>query len=182
MISAVGTLLAVCRVHQLLPDAGVFGVTAIDKRPVEGAVRVRPFGVRGDVQADRADHGGRDKALYAYAQEAADRWAAELGREVPPGLFGENLRTAGVDVDGAEVGALDGAWMLVGMAPFSGIDVGLNRGGPVHWDLYERHGSFRYTGTLHHATGDWNAPVLILSALLVLQLVVALPAGRDTRV
>jgi len=104
MISAVGTLLAVCRVHQLLPDAGVFGVTAIDKRPVEGAVRVRPFGVRGDVQADRADHGGRDKALYAYAQEAADRWAAELGREVPPGLFGENLRTAGVDVDGAEVG------------------------------------------------------------------------------
>lgn len=37
-------------------------------------------------------------------------------------------------------------------------------------------------GTLHHATGDWNAPVLILSTLLVLQLVVALPAGRDTRV
>ena len=99
-----GTLLAVCRVHQLLPDAGVFGVTAIDKRPVGGPVRVRPFGVWGDVQADRADHGGRDKALYAYAQEAADRWAAELEREVPPGMFGENLRTSGVDVDGAEVG------------------------------------------------------------------------------
>mgnify|MGYP004521000351 CR=1 FL=1 len=99
-----GTLLAVCRVHQLLPDDGVFGVTAIDKRAVEGPVRVRSFGVRGDVQADRADHGGRDKALYAYAQEAADRWAAELGREVPPGLFGENLRTSGVDVDGAEIG------------------------------------------------------------------------------
>ncbi|WP_206691063.1 MOSC domain-containing protein [Quadrisphaera sp. INWT6] len=99
-----GTLLAVCRVHQLLPDPGVFGVTAIDKRPVGGPVRVRPFGVWGDVQADRADHGGRDKALYAYAQEAADRWAAELEREVPPGTFGENLRTSGVDVDGAEVG------------------------------------------------------------------------------
>lgn len=99
-----GTLLAVCRVHQLLPDEGVFGVTAIDKRPVAGPVRVRELGVYADVQADRADHGGRDKALYAYAQEAADRWAAELEREVPPGLFGENLRTAGVDVDGAEVG------------------------------------------------------------------------------
>jgi arylsulfatase len=54
--------------------------------------------------------------------------------------------------DGTEVGALTEAWMLVGMAPFSGIDVGLNRGGPVHWDLYRRHGSFPYSGTLHHAT------------------------------
>lgn len=99
-----GTLIAVCRVHQLLPDAGTVGVTAIDKRPVEGPVRVRALGAHGDVQADRYDHGGRDKALYAYAQEAADRWVAELQRDVPPGLFGENLRTAGVDVDGAEVG------------------------------------------------------------------------------
>lgn len=55
-------------------------------------------------------------------------------------------------VDDREVGALPGVWMLVGMAPFSGIDVGLNRAGPVHWDLYERHGSFGYTGKLHHAT------------------------------
>ncbi|MGQ7296862.1 MOSC domain-containing protein [Quadrisphaera sp. KR29] len=99
-----GTLLAVCRVHQLLPDDGTVGVTAIDKRPVQGPVKVLALGAHGDVQADRYDHGGRDKALYAYAQEAADRWATELGREVPPGLFGENLRTAGVDVDGAEVG------------------------------------------------------------------------------
>lgn len=99
-----GTLIAVCRVHQLLPDAGTVGVTAIDKRPVDGAVKVRALGAYGDVQADRYDHGGRDKALYAYAQESADRWAAELERDLPPGLFGENLRTSGLDVDGAEVG------------------------------------------------------------------------------
>ncbi|PWJ54026.1 MOSC domain-containing protein YiiM [Quadrisphaera granulorum] len=80
------------------------GVTAIDKRPVVGPVRVKALGAYGDVQTDREHHGGRDKALYAYAQEAADRWAAELAREVPPGLFGENLRTSGVDVDGAEIG------------------------------------------------------------------------------
>ena len=42
--------------------------------------------------------------------------------------------------------------MLVGMAPFSGIDVGLNRGGPVHWELYERHRCFPYTGGLRSAT------------------------------
>lgn len=97
-------VLAVCRVHALHPDPGTVGVTAIDKRPVDGPVRVRALGLYGDVQADRADHGGPDKAVYAYAQEAADRWAAELGRDVVPGLFGENLRTRGLDVDGAEIG------------------------------------------------------------------------------
>jgi arylsulfatase len=42
--------------------------------------------------------------------------------------------------------------MLIGMAPFSGIDVGVNRGGPVHWGVYQRHGSFRYTGDLRSVT------------------------------
>ena len=42
--------------------------------------------------------------------------------------------------------------MLIGMAPFSGIDVGINRGGPVHWDVYERHRSFPYTGDLRSVT------------------------------
>ncbi|MGH3499589.1 MAG: MOSC domain-containing protein, partial [Nocardioidaceae bacterium] len=49
-------------------------------------------------------HGGRDKAVYAYAEEDADWWGDELGREVPAGLFGENLRTVGLDVTGARIG------------------------------------------------------------------------------
>ena len=97
-------ILAVCRVAQLLPDSGSVGVTAIDKRPVLERLRVRPLGVRGDVQADRTDHGGASKALYAYADEDAAFWAAQLGRPIPAGLFGENLRTAGLDVNGAEIG------------------------------------------------------------------------------
>jgi len=97
-------LLAVCRVYVLHPDAGTVGVTAIDKRPVEGRIKVRPFGLYADVQADRANHGGLDQAVYAYAQEDADFWSAELGREVTPGLFGENLRTRGVDVNHAVIG------------------------------------------------------------------------------
>lgn len=97
-------ILAVCRVAQLLPDSGSTGVTAIDKRPVLERLRVRPLGVRGDVQADRTHHGGASKALYAYADEDAAFWAAELGRPIPAGLFGENLRTAGLDVNGAEIG------------------------------------------------------------------------------
>lgn len=98
------TLLAVCAVHALLPDAGTFGVTAIDKRPVEGAVKIGPYGVYADVQADRKHHGGLDKALYAYAQEDARYWESELARDMPPGFFGENLRTEGIDVNVARVG------------------------------------------------------------------------------
>jgi MOSC domain-containing protein YiiM len=99
-----GELLAVCRVHGLLPVAGPVGVTAIDKRPVARRVKVRPLGVYADVQADRANHGGYDQAVYAYGQEDADFWAAELGYEVVPGLFGENLRTRGVAVSTAVIG------------------------------------------------------------------------------
>lgn len=98
------TLVAVCAVHALRPDEGAVGVTAIDKRPIAGAVAVGPYGVRGDVQASRKHHGGRDKAVYAYAQEDADFWAAELGRPLPPGFFGENLRTEGIDVNAVVVG------------------------------------------------------------------------------
>ncbi|NDL60128.1 MOSC domain-containing protein [Phytoactinopolyspora mesophila] len=95
---------AVCRVHRLMPDAGTVGITAIDKRPVEEPVRVRSLGLYSDIQADRENHGGVDQAVYAYADEDASWWAAELGRDVPPGLFGENLRTTGLPTSDAVVG------------------------------------------------------------------------------
>lgn len=97
-------LLAVCVVHQLRSDAGTVGTTAIDKRPVDGPVKVKRLGLYADVQADRQHHGGDDKALYADGQDDADFWAAELSRELPPGWFGENLRLEGIDVSGAAVG------------------------------------------------------------------------------
>ena len=99
-----GTVLAVCRVHAVLPDAGRVGSTAIDKRAVTGPVAVGPLGVAGDVQRDTSDHGGVDKAVYAYGQDAADRWVEQLGAALEPGLFGENLRVAGLDIDAAVVG------------------------------------------------------------------------------
>ncbi|MFZ8756778.1 MOSC domain-containing protein [Microbacterium sp. HMH0099] len=105
------SLLAVCAVHALRPDSGSVGVTAIDKRPLDGPVRIGPLGVRADVQASRKHHGGRDKAVYAYAQEDADFWSAELGRELPPGWFGENLRVDGLDVNAARIGEV---WRIGG--------------------------------------------------------------------
>ena len=86
------------------------GATGIDKRPVTGAVLVRPpgrggaGGLVGDAVCDTRFHGGADKAVYAYAREDLDWWSAELSRVLPCGVFGENLTTAGLDVTGAVIG------------------------------------------------------------------------------
>lgn len=100
-----GRLVAVNVVHALVPDpTGGVGRTAIDKRPAEGPVAVGRLGLVGDTVMDRAHHGGVDKALYAYAAEDQAWWAVELARELPPGVFGENLTTDGLDVTGAVIG------------------------------------------------------------------------------
>jgi MOSC domain-containing protein YiiM len=78
--------------------------TGIDKHPVSGRVAVHPLGLDGDVQVNRRHHGGEGQAVYAYAQEDADFWIAELGRELPAGRFGENLRTSGLDLRNAVLG------------------------------------------------------------------------------
>ena len=78
--------------------------TGIDKRPVNGRVAIHELGLDGDVQVNRRHHGGEGQAVYAYAQEDADFWVAELDRELPPGRFGENLRTTGLDLRNAVLG------------------------------------------------------------------------------
>lgn len=83
--------------------AGI-GRTSIDKAPVAGPVRVDEAGLNGDQVSDTRNHGGPDKAVYAFAREDLDWWAAELGREIPDGQFGENLTTSGIDVNEAEIG------------------------------------------------------------------------------
>jgi len=100
----VPSVLAVCVVSALRPDGGSVGVTAIDKRPVEGPVRVGAYGLYADVQADRERHGGLDQAVYVYGEEDAQWWAREVGNDFPPGVFGENLRVEGLDVNASRIG------------------------------------------------------------------------------
>jgi arylsulfatase A-like enzyme len=57
-----------------------------------------------------------------------------------------------VAIDGLQVGSLTGVAMLLGLAPFEGIDVGIDRRSPVHWGIYERYGAFPYSGRLHSVT------------------------------
>ncbi len=79
-------------------------VSAIWKAPVAGRVAARGVNLEGDDQADRAAHGGPDKAVYAYAIEDMRWWKEDLGRSLEYGEFGENLTTEGIDVNGALVG------------------------------------------------------------------------------
>jgi arylsulfatase A-like enzyme len=57
-----------------------------------------------------------------------------------------------VFVDDTQAGRLEDVNMLVGLSPFEGIDVGIDRRSPVHWDVYQRHGAFPYTGELLSVT------------------------------
>ncbi|MFI5693422.1 MOSC domain-containing protein [Kribbella sp. NPDC051586] len=97
-------LLTVNVVEKLIPGPKETGLTAIDKRPQPGRIRVGELGLAGDRVCDTENHGGPDLALYAYAEEDANWWAAQLDRDIPTGLFGENLRTKGLDVNGALLG------------------------------------------------------------------------------
>ncbi|MFD4628402.1 MOSC domain-containing protein [Streptomyces sp. NPDC058284] len=88
------------------------GTTGIDKRPVEGPVRVvRPgaagvgaSGLVGDTVCDLRFHGGDDRAVYAFAREDLDGWERDLGRPLANGSFGENLTTTGIELRDALVG------------------------------------------------------------------------------
>jgi MOSC domain-containing protein YiiM len=97
-------VLTVNVVEKLIPGPKETGFTAIDKVPQPGRVPVGELGLAGDRVCDTKNHGGPDQALYAYAEEDANWWSAQLDREIPTGLFGENLRTEGLDVTGALLG------------------------------------------------------------------------------
>jgi MOSC domain-containing protein YiiM len=92
---------AVCVVHEIID--GYYHPTAIDKRSVAGPVRVGELGPDGDRHVDTS-HGGVDAAVYVYAAEDAAYFAQALDREIPPGLFGDNVRTRGLDVTGSLLG------------------------------------------------------------------------------
>ncbi|WP_462203462.1 MOSC domain-containing protein, partial [Frankia sp. CcWB3] len=49
-------------------------------------------------------HGGVDRTVYVFAHEDFSWWSRSLDRDIPPGSFGENLTSLGMDVTGARIG------------------------------------------------------------------------------
>lgn len=78
-----------------LPYRGGTVRSSIRKEPVDGPVTLRKTNLDGDAQADLSVHGGPDKAVYLYSAADYEWWRAELGRDLPDGIFGENLTVDG---------------------------------------------------------------------------------------
>ena len=83
-------------------------------RPVESGIAKRPVAaeelwldwvnLEGDGQAELGEHGGPEKAVYAYPAEHLVAWSEELGQDLGPAAFGENLTTAGWTEDDVCIG------------------------------------------------------------------------------
>lgn len=66
--------------------------TGIFKKSVSRPVKVSKEGLVGDRQGDLKNHGGKDKAVYAFSEEHYLYWRKELGDSgLSAGSFGENL-------------------------------------------------------------------------------------------
>jgi MOSC domain-containing protein YiiM len=82
-------------------------LSAIIKRPREGAVQVLPDGLAPDEQADRRVHGGPEMALHLYPLDHHAFWRGEIGDHPAlgePGGFGSNLAVAGLTEDMVHIG------------------------------------------------------------------------------
>jgi len=86
------------------PDGDRKAKTGIYKEPVREPVEVDVLGLRGDSVLNKRHHGGKDQAVYLYAVEDYAWWSSELGKELQPGTFGENLTTEGVDLTNLSIG------------------------------------------------------------------------------
>jgi len=73
--------------------------TGIRKRPADGAVFIGADSVAGDTISDRKHHGGADQVVYAYSADDYAWWSEQLGHELEPGTFGENLTIEGLPTD-----------------------------------------------------------------------------------
>ena len=84
--------------------AKAVGKTGIYKLPVEEPVRITALGISDDAICDTESHGGVDQAIYVYGAADYAWWAAELGVEIEPGTFGENLTISDLESSDYAIG------------------------------------------------------------------------------
>lgn len=80
------------------------GMSGIFKQPTTAPVQITTLGLEGDVIVDTKSHGGVDQAVYVFGMPDYEWWSAELGREITPGTFGENLTITGLESARSNIG------------------------------------------------------------------------------
>ena len=78
-------------------NGGKQETTGIYKLPVQGKVTITSLGIVEDFIGSPKHHGGPDQAVYVYTLDDYDWWSKELGRDLAPGTFGDNLTIRGLD-------------------------------------------------------------------------------------
>ncbi len=85
---------------ELLTSDHQEGMTAFCKRPVnEDVIQLGLTGFAGDIVVDTKHHGGIDKAICCYNADHFLKWKNELGFNLGPAAFGENLTLSGINAD-----------------------------------------------------------------------------------
>lgn len=74
-----------------LHHKGRIELTGIFKIPTLEPVWLSSLGLENDVIMDKKSHGGPDQAVYVYGMADYAWWSQELGKDISPGTFGENL-------------------------------------------------------------------------------------------
>lgn len=90
--------------ERILERKGRLERTGIFKFSTPEPVRVTKLGLEGDVIVSKKHHGGPDQAVYVYGMADYEWWAEELGREIAPGTFGENLTISELESAQFDVG------------------------------------------------------------------------------
>ena len=65
--------------------------TGISKIPTSDSLWLSNLGFENDAIVSKKHHGGPDQAVYVYGAADYDWWSKELGKELVPGTFGDNL-------------------------------------------------------------------------------------------
>jgi MOSC domain-containing protein YiiM len=77
--------------ERILQHKGRVERTGIFKLPTEVPAKVTKLGLENDVIVSKKHHGGPDQAVYVYGTADYEWWSKELGKELVPGTFGDNL-------------------------------------------------------------------------------------------
>ena len=78
--------------------------TGIFKFPTTEPVKLTKLGLEGDVIISKKHHGGPDQAVYVYGGADYKWWSEELGKEILPGTFGDNLTISDLESTGFNIG------------------------------------------------------------------------------
>ena len=78
--------------------------TGIYKMPANGPVAIKSLGIEGDAICDTKSHGGVDQALYVYGGGDYAWGSKELGKEIGPGTFGDNLTISDLESASFNIG------------------------------------------------------------------------------